>query len=226
MSDINALELHEEDAPEVDVTGELPSQFGSFSRPPQPGTYTFKLPAKEVLAKAFDVEDRNDNGSIIRVVKVDFSGPAKLQVLGGGTFETRLSTYGVPRGKDKIKVSDITYLLQALGHDKPVKGHKGQALALVEHGGEYFDADVNWFAGCKEDKDIYVQTEEGTKKQEGKKGCGAQYAPETYTTKNNVTVMSIPKDEHGEFADRFECRCGASVRVFASLRNFQPSKSA
>lgn len=223
MANLNDLNLVEEDAPEVDVAGELPQQFGSFIKPLQPGTYTFRLPVKEVLGSIFEPIDVLVGGVIQRAIAADFKGEAALDALGHGPFEARITTKPRPRGKDKILVSDATYLLQALGHGEPVKGHKGQAEALISHGGETFAGDVSWSSFCSVDKDIYVQTDEGSKKQEGTKGCGRNYANEPYTTKDGRVTLGIPKSAEG-YADRFACHCGATLRAYANLSNFRASK--
>jgi hypothetical protein len=116
-----------------------------------------------------------------------------------------------PRGKDKIKVSDMAYLLRALGHDKPLKNgaNLDWAKALLQYAGKEFDATIEVQAFCNDKKDIYAEDGQGgSQVVEGTKGCGARYY------QRDLEGLK----ENGVYPERFTCTgnngaCGASLRI-------------
>jgi hypothetical protein len=203
---------------------------GGFAPILLPGRYRFRLPAS--LGEAFGKisigkgpkagqERLNivlDNDAPLTIVQA----PAAAKDRVGEPFTTRISNMERARGKEKIEVSDLDYLLKALGAvRKP--GEKWSNLqyaqALLPFAGKEFTADVEWSWQCREDKDIYVETGEeggGTAVVEGTKGCGSRY----YMNRD------VQKDaETNQYPERIICtgkegQCGASLRAFSNLSNF------
>jgi hypothetical protein len=225
MADINELQIPEDEAV-VETFDDLPSQFGSWVRPLQPGTYVFTLPPVDVLSKSYETYDTVENGTPVRRVKVNFKGASRLRVLGNEEgYETSLTTKRVNRGGG-VLVSDFTYLLQALGHSEPISGQKAYAIALNAHGSESFQADVNWRAACDKTRNAYVEVPDGnggteTKKSDTKIGCGAEFRTTAGVNKQGKAWGAIPREE-GKLVERFPCACGAVLRAFTSLQNYQP----
>lgn len=225
---INELELKSQPTAEVDVD-HIPEEFSSAPPPPYPGTYRFKLPATDRLKNCFDTFERDDK----QFLNVIFDKDDPLVIVGGPEkvgepFTTRINN--APRnrarkGEPEVLVSDFTYFLRALDTDaaKKVKNFDNKAAidALVKvGGGKEFVADVEWGTFCNSQKQIYVEvegggTQPGVADEQGTPimGCGQNYY-----------MNSWPRGEDGRYAQRLNCKCGASLRPFASLRLFKAAK--
>lgn len=215
MANVNEPELLDEVLP-VDA-GKLPEQptFETL----QPGNgYTFVLPDAENIAKHIDViqTERGQRIQANLLLKV----PGKSSIFG------KISNKEYTVGKDKVLVSDLAYLLSALGAVVS-GGNKSYKDALVAHAGQSFVADYEWTAYCNPKNAIY---DEAGNEVEGTGGCGAQYALRSYTRKKDqVVVNAIPKDEDGKYAERFLCAgktpsgddCPAIVRAFGQVRRIR-----
>jgi hypothetical protein len=196
-------------------------KVGGFTPLLQPGKYTFQLPAAAALGQAFDVVD-SKQGKRLQVI---FDSSAPLLVVASPTnarngepFQQRISNVERGRGKDKILVSDLDYLLRALGHKSKPKTNPEYAQAILSHAGEKFQGTIEVQYSCNANKNIWVDDGTGNATEvEGKPGCGARYYQKD---------VADQKDSNGMFPERITCggeNCGASLRAFAQLSVFEPA---
>lgn len=212
-SSLNDLQLKDEKLPVQDLD-DLP-EFGGFQEPPQPGPYRFKLPDMTNVWEAFDA---TIGGNSVQRVRAIFDREHPLTIvqsnngINGETFQTRISNAERPRGKDKsVVVSDMDYLLKALGEKTRPTSNKGYIEKMKTFAGKEFGADITYSWVCSPDRDIYAMDAEGkTQKVEGQKGCGKKYY-----------MKDIPKGEDGKVPTQIQCACGAAVRCFANLDNLR-----
>ena len=198
-------------------------KVGGFTPLLQPGDYTFQLPAAQALGQAFDVID----AKVGKRLQVIFDQNAPLQVVAspnnarnGEPFQQRISNVERERGKDKILVSDLDYLLRALGHPTKPKTNPEYAQAILAHAGEQFKGRIEVQYSCNEKKNIWAPTGVGdaVEEIEDKKGCGTRYYQKD---------VADQRDEHGNYPERIICggeNCGASLRAFAQISVFSPAK--
>lgn len=214
MAKLSDLGLTNEKIGADDVDFDNLPKVGGFQPLLQPGRYRFKLPAN--LVDVFDpVASKNgpriaaifDQSSPLTVIKA----PDPKRV--GEPFTTRISNVERPRGRDKLSISDMDYLLRALGHKrKPHEKYSNTeyGMALVQHAGEEFDATIEFQWHCSAEREIYVDDGTGnTTKVEGRMGCGSRYYQKD--------VDRLPD---GSYPERLTCigeNCGASLRAFAQL---------
>jgi hypothetical protein len=192
--------------------GGLP-EFGSFTPPPQPGPFRFKLPMD--LSAIYDVFD-TDKGQRVKVI-FDRDHPLLImQSLGGAyngqPFETRLTNNERARGRDKsIVASDFDYLLRALGEKDKPQSNRGYIETLKRHGGKEFGADLRYSWRCSTDRDIRARDQNGAVQPvEGQKGCGNAFYQE-----------DVPKQADGTTPYEITCQCGALLRAFANMDNLR-----
>lgn len=209
---------------------ELPAERGSFTPPPQPGSFRFALPA---TINNFEPVTTKDYGERINVV-FDASAPLVIKqspgkAHDGETFETRLSNVPRKRGKEGILVSDLDYVIKALQeqHKQPLakpKSNLQYAQALQKFAGSELGADIEWSWRCNprraarflaEDGSLVTQ-EDPASTLEGD-DAGLQAGCGTGHYQNDVQKVD------GEYPLYITCStCGAQVRAFANLRNFKP----
>ena len=191
---------------DVDL-GNLPKTDG-FTPMFQPGRYRFELPTN--LQEVWDTVDAQvgqritavfDQAAPLKVVQA----PDKERV--GEPFQTRISNVERARGKDKILVSDLDYLLKALGVTQKPKTNQAYIQALLPMGGKEFPATVEVQYQCSDKRDKYVDDGQGgTTQVEGQKGCGARYYQKDIERVGGV------------YPERVTCgECGASLRAFSQL---------
>lgn len=145
---------------------------------------------------------------------------------------------------DKSPTSDLLYLLKdgLGGADLSNKGNRAWAEEVCKHAGQQFGARVDWTANCSETKDVYRikrdaqgnVLEQGVAK--GVKGCGRRYGTIYKAPKGKrKEQLAIPRYDAdtengrfkaGDFAERFDCVCGASLGVFVVLREFEQTEQA
>jgi hypothetical protein len=212
--------IGEEDIP-VDFDNLAPQRGGAVE-PPQPGPYAWTLP------KVPNFEQKEFQGLGPRIQAVFREDKSLTGV--GPTGESFLMGYTITNAEifedetTKTKASEMNYLLEAVGHVPKGKKNSDYAKALTAAcaEGKQFVADVEWYVKCDKKKDIY---KEG-KVVPGVKGCGAEYAQESYKKRKDQTVVGeIPRvNGTNKFSYRFECTCGAELRVFPSLRRYRPRK--
>lgn len=212
-----------DDVPDFDA---LPAERGSFTPPPQPGSYRFKLPK---VINNFDTIQTKDHGERITVI-FDAESPLIIEQspagkYNGDTFETRLNNAPRARGKEKILVSDLDYLLRAKGVTKKPASNLAYAQEVQKLAEKSFGADIEWSWGCNDRRAARFLAEDGSSVKvedpastlDGedagfKAGCGARYY------QGDVSKVE------GEFPLTITCatpECGAQVRAFANLRNFK-----
>ena len=208
MSNINDLDLVREEIP-VDMN-DLPEEFQQRWPQPQPGTYVFVLP--EVIKFGKMLTQRGER------LTAQFSGEYSLTALpGGGKVSTNIANAERPFGKDKKLVSDMAFLLKALKYTGPALVYsEDYARALSQFGGQRFRADLVRDTTCSLTRDIF---KDGAV-QRGVKGCGTRYELQPRKGNNGHEILGIPKDENG-YVERFDCKCGASLKAWARLRNFR-----
>ena len=215
MASLKELGLKNEVGGEEVDFDNLP-KVGGFAPMFQPGRYRFELPTN--LSNLWETVDAGvgqrvsivfDQNAPLRVVQA----PEKYKDRVGEPFQTRVSNVERARGRDKIKVADLDYLLKALGWQKKIR--HGQNIEYVNAmntmGGKQFDATVEVQYHCSERRDKYVDDGQGgITKLEGQPGCGSRYY------QNDVAQQ---KNEDGTYPERITCggndgQCGASVRGF------------
>lgn len=240
MPKLNALNQQQT---EVDMAN-APEQFGDFAPAPQPGrNYAFMLPR-------FDPDtdwNEYDAAEGIRRLALQFGGRKEgavppLTVLEsptgkhvGDPVNTRISneerTFG-EKNKDKSAVSPMHYLMVALGEDPSGWSNMKFAEALIRHSNGKFRARVQWQTNCNPKNNIYVWDADQNKsvEQEGTPGCDTKWANREFTNGKGVKTYQIPyKTDEGlthEFANTFTCHCGAYLRPFVEISNFQPYDEA
>lgn len=207
------LGLVEEQLP-TQTLDELP-EFGQFQDPPQPGPYRFKLPTD--LSAVWDLVDASKTGGKGQRVRMIFDRDHPLTIvkaadekLVGERFDTRISNVERTRGKDKtIEVSDLDYLLKALGEKVRPQTNKQYIETIKKYAGKEFGADVSFSWRCSKDRNIRVadpQDPDGKLTEvENTPGCGKGYYQ-----------RDVQKVE-GQFPLQIQCACGAVLRAFANL---------
>jgi hypothetical protein len=199
------------------------------------------LDLDEVKKVGFVFGGKEDPSSALRVVHHP-SDPA----CEDGKFRWRVTNEEKSWDEEKGDASSsFAYLLRAA--DPTISLPEGSTNAdylnaLLASGGRLIKASIDWNANCNPKKNIYVEQEDGSvAEQEGALGCGAYYALKTRTVKKGKNAgrvyNKIPNEvnpenglETSRFAQRFTCAgvlkdgsaCGASIGVFADLKNIQP----
>lgn len=211
----------------------IPEEYGGpRTPPPYPGDYGFKLPGD--LTKAWDVFEDAEKVQWVSLV-FDSDNPltvsqAKDESVIGTEVNLRINNKPRNRGKEKIPVSDMTYLIRVLNPAaKPGAGVKDQAkmnqaviTEVNRHAGKEFLANLEWQTNCSTGRDAYFQeidpqTEQPTGKTvkrelEGgavQQGCGARYY-----------MNDWPKVD-GKYAPSLTCSCGANLNPFPQLTRFR-----
>lgn len=229
---INELDLKAQPVGEIDFAN-IPEEFTQAPPPPHPGTYRFKLPAKDRMTMLFDTfESKDANGNPgPQCVSVNFDADDPLVIVQGRErinegFTCKINNRPrnrAKKGEPEMLLSDGTYFLRALDAEaaKKVRNYDNRAFidAVVAQGGKEFVADIEWSTYCNNEKQIYVQTDDGglapavDEAQNPVLGCDTRYYQKDW-----------PKDTDGRYKDRLTCKCGASLRPFGSLRNFKTAK--
>jgi hypothetical protein len=195
-------------------------EFGSFTPPPPPGAYRFKLPAD--LSAIYDVFDTADKGQRVKAI-FDKDHPLVITQSKNGTkngepFETRITNNERPRGKkgSGVVASDWDYLLRALGEKIKPTSNRGYIDTLKKFGGKEFGADLTYSWACSTERDIRVANPQGGAPQvvEGHKGCGEKFY--------EGDIQPAMKNADGTMPLQITCSCGALLRAFANLESFRP----
>lgn len=213
-----------------DTLADLPV-FGTFTPPPQPGPFRFKLPTD--LTTCYEVYDTPTKTPPQRV-RLIFDQDHPLEILqsvggkyNGQPFQTRLSNEERSRGKDKaIVASDWDYLLRALGiQTKPTRLVNGQKVpdnrgyieATRPLAGREFGGDIRYSWKCDEKRNIRVATVDpqtnqrtGIQEVDSQRGCGNAFYGE-----------DVPNNPDGTKPLEITCQCGALLRAFANLDNLR-----
>lgn len=230
MPDINELDLIEEPVGDVDFEKLRTQSMGMRSRPPQPGIYVFRLPSADALRNAFELVNDPQQGQRLRLVLRD-EAALQNETLGE-TYSTSITNVTRIEGKEEnqMLVSDIAKLLKVVGEipQPNAQGHvtnRSYADAVIRAAGKAFKGETTLTANCGTKRDIY----RAGAVQQGVKGCGLNYAVDSYTKKTTgETVIAIPKElgEGGKHlvSIRFECACGAELTCFSNLRGFKAVK--
>lgn len=206
MANLKDLNLTNEQVGEdLDYAGIKP--MGSYAPPLPPGPVRLRLPAKMGDIWESVVKDGKT------YLKAVFDQNAPLIVVQatdtntiGDPYNARLTNIPRPRGKDKLLISDMDFLLKALGHKGKPKTNPEYAAALLQYAGQDFPAKNEWQWYCNDKKDIYVSDGQGGSAQvPGTPGCGR-----TYYQKDVDKV-------NGTYPERITCECGASIRAFPQL---------
>lgn len=210
-----ATELKDERLPTAgQVLDDLPT-YGTWTPPPPPGAYRFKLPQNMGnIWELFDVEGKGQR------VKAIFDRDHPLLIVqspknasNGEPYETRLNNNERKRNKDgSVVASDFDYLLRALGEKAKPQSNREYVQMLVKHAGHEFSGDIKYSWRCAADRDIRVKDTQGQiTVLEGKKGCGEVIYQEDVPTQNGV----VP----------YEIICGgckmATLRAWANIENFR-----
>lgn len=191
--------------------------FGTFTPPPPPGAYRFRLPSDmSAIWDAFDTPDMTPPQRI----KATFDRDHPLLIVqspqgksNNEPFETRLTNKERKRGKGgEVTASDLDYLLRALGDKTKPKSNRGYMQAVMAHANKEFGGDLRYSWRCSKDRDIRARDPQGQiQVVEGKKGCGEGYYQE-----------DVPKGPDGQVPYEIQCgTCGALLRAFANLDNLR-----
>lgn len=233
----------------VDNLADMPEQMGM--RPPflQPGSYEFKLPGRDALDEAWDKAEKKDGDKVVGVRPVLVlreaaaltilrapAGPdGAVSPLLGKTHNNRVSGVERKRGRmpgkgepdNRKEVSDLDYLLQALGEEKRPKTFEGYVAAVLKHATESFGADVELNWSCNPNKPIRVTDEtsgqtitlDGKEGRENQVGCGERYYEKDVRENEQL-------NEDGTFPQRITCACGALLYANENLVRFRAAASA
>lgn len=201
---------------------------GQFTPPPYPDDYGFKLPGD--LKKAWDVFEDAEKKQWVSLVFDDENpltiSQAKDADVVGSTVKVRINNKPRNRGKEKIPVSDMTYLLRVLAPAaKPGAGEKDQAklntafiAEMNKHGGKEFVANLEWQTNCSPKRDAYFDDGTGTGKTAKRElepgvyqqGCDARYY-----------MGDWPKVD-GRYTQTLTCgECQAVLNPFPQLTRFR-----
>lgn len=209
------LGLKDETLPVSDLS-DIP-EFGTYTPPPQPGRYRFKLPLD--LSAVYDVMD-TDKGQRLKVIfdaehpLTIIQTPAHRTEYMGTTFQTQVSGRERPRGKDKVEVADLSYLLKAVGITQ-VKGNPDIVRQFSQKGGAEFSADITYSYGCREGQPIYLTDPADPSKLV--KCDGVEFALQNGCGKRYYQDRDVKKDAQGNYPLQHPCTCGAILRGFANL---------
>lgn len=236
-----------DDVPEVDMEN-MPEESAGFRPTPYPGDYAFQLPGEmdydERTIKIKDLEGivKNPDGTDktgLRLVTL-FGDGHELKIIEatpenqdfvGEVVKYRVSNSEFRYGKDKVPVSEMGFLLRALGEKVP-KGatNVDWAKAIAKYTLHNFRATIEWDAFCDSERKRYVWDEQQSKNiEDTMAGCGQRYGQRAYTKGDGTKVMQIYKVQEvqpdGSILERFSesmsCPCGAAVRCFPRLRNYR-----
>ena len=209
----------------------IPDQFGTFTPPPDPGPYRFRLPARlDDLWEVFDHPKGNPPGKRIRA-HFDSAHPLTIiqsvgDVRNGEPFETSVTNAERQRGRkgdpSNPWVSDMDYVFRDVWGlpGKPAGGNPGQAAAFQQHAGTEFSAEITWSWFCNPKNNIYADNGQGGLMEvPNQKGCDT-----SYYQKDVDKVHTDPNDANSPLVWplRVTCTCGANLRAFANLQNFKP----
>jgi hypothetical protein len=135
------------------------------------------------------------------------------------SFSFIISNVPRARGKDKLRISDMDYLLSALGEKSVPRTNAEYAHTLMKYAGQEVLVDVEWSARCNPERNIRQYDESGTPVEvEGMAGCGRKFYQ-----------RDIPKNE-GIYMETFTCDLArqpcpegpAILRCFANPAYFRP----
>lgn len=208
----------------TEVPTEVPAQGGGFIPNLPFGKYVLRLPTN--LAELSEVFMHQPEGapSPTPRVKYRFDRDNPLTVVSANQefhdqpfTETMTNIPRVLRSGD-MRPGALYFLLQVgLGDRRQVTKLSDWWEYVNSHAGNVFGAEIGGRASCDEERVRYItvgiagsdQTE--TKEDPmGTPGCGARY----YT-------REIPRDpKTGQAVERFQCACGASLRVFNQIERF------
>ena len=223
--------------PVIDSWDDVPQQQGP-SIPTLPrGEYQLQLPHNLLVDKWAEQKIKKTKDGVETeetYYRVNFDADFPLVVTATNVegvephalFRGSISTMPRPRfvgkrGDPPKQVSDAVYLYRdglkgsTVGF-KP-SDHKALVAAICKAGaGKEFVARVIWPAFCNKKKIRYIVDAQGQNIEdpEGKFGCGENY-------RDGKTI-----DAQGVIAERFTCKCGASLRVFAELAQFRAVEGA
>ncbi len=234
MGSINELDLHDDKDIAEDVPQDLP-EIGTFVPALYPGIYAMRLPAE--LSRLWETFDIAEGEKTIQHIRLNFDREHPLVVFGGEHDGMPLSMVGAssiarPRGKDKVMVSDLAYLLRDALQDKKTKLPttrsemlKGLVVAINKGAGKIVYVKVGWSGGCADDKPARFIAEDGSTVQDPNTlGCGARFYLDYRGSKPGY--YPIPKGEDGKYQENFTCgQCGASIRVFARVDQWLKPKA-
>jgi hypothetical protein len=230
MAKLQELGLTNEQVGQALDYNSMPDQMGSFTPPPQPGSYRFKLPNDLTgIWEVFDHTGGNPPGKRIRA-KFDDAHPLTIiqspnATRNGEPFQTSLSNAERRRGKKDDPaapwISDMDYFNRDVWSltSKPSGGNVGYANEFMKHANGEFGADVEWNWFCNPKKNIYADNGQGaTQEVAGQAGCGT-----SYYQKDVPKVAQDPNDPNSpqEFPLRITCQCGANIRAFANITRFR-----
>lgn len=203
----------------ADLT-QLPEQMGMRTPTLQPGPYIFQLPALPALRECFDVSEDGktlmakfrEDAALTIVQAPDASLNGKPH---GNMITSRARARG--RGDNAPKVSDLDYLLSALGDTKRPATLEGYGKALLPHAGKRFGADVELSYYCNDKKPVRVVDDQGsTISLDGKdgrtlqNGCGARFYQK-----------DVEKGEDGKWPNKLACDCNAVLYAQENLVRFR-----
>lgn len=210
MSTLEDLGLTEDTTP-VEIPDDIPEEGGTYIPLVQPGVYIFKLP--DDMSAIWYKRDTTQGPRIT----AGFTRENPLIVTGDSTgyyisspVVTFISNAERPRGRERVPIPDMYYLLRALEKsmsDKELKAalktNQNYSDMLQKFEGKEFQAEIHWEAYCSPQKNVWmtILDEAGNKRleeQEGTPGCGAGY-----NTYSRDAKRRIPSDENG-FMERFE----------------------
>jgi hypothetical protein len=228
MAKLSELEAQIQPGEKIDIPDEVPEERGSFQRRPTPGEpYVFQLP-QEFDWNQFKV--KGNRAKEVQRISASFFKDSQLTIVSapdpafvGAIVKTSISTLERKRGKDGPEVSDMYYLLTALGEKPSVKWTLlDWAKALERHAGGQFQSAIEWQCRCRSDVARFVQNEEGRAVEDPEKtlGCGRRLY------QRDIQQEQVIDPESGEAYFRWPYTitcpdCGASLRPDIQLVRFR-----
>lgn len=224
MSTLEDLGLTDNE-PAIEIPDDIPEESSGYIALPQPGEFLFQLPDDVATTwSKFDIEGKGAR------ISVGFTRDNPLTILGEGKNThydgyfndspviTFINNNEWPRGREKVLVSDMTYLIKALeatvpdGEKSKLTNNVSYVKALEKHLGKQFYAEVSWRAYCNPNKDIYMRITDAdgntrVEQQPGTPGCGANYTSYARDFTKRIPVWREEEEGcvvPGWFKERFE----------------------
>jgi len=233
MANLAALKLDKEVIKhDVATLDELPAQMGMRTPTLQPGPYVFQLPPLTALREAFDVVNREGKPQrIVAIFNEDaplliVQTPPEYKDLIGKPFRNRISNVERKRGaadSNAPSVSDMDYLLQALGEKALPTSNEAYINTLLKHAGKTFGASVELSYYCNEKKPVRVDGADGTTVVlDGEEGREKRLGCRTRFYQKDITR----DPETGRYPNSVTCDCEAVLYANENLGQFRKVNQA
>lgn len=214
---------------------QIPDEY-RFVPPPQPQELELRLPTNcRTIWDRMDMKDK-ETGAVkaVRAVVI-FGGDDPLTIVAAadpklnGTVLPTIRITNAERnrsrkGEPEVLISDLVYLLRALGSTNPMPPtNQGYVEELAKFAARGFRAELEWGGYCNPDRPVYVEQvlpDGSTQVAKGLNGDGT----EAVGCGKRHYQQNWPRLVDGSYAPRMTCSCGASLRPNLQLRNFKKTR--